>query len=194
MSVGLSNKELWRFNYNHFLLAESHDPVTELTIVNMLHYSLEHADKNLPHKRQIAKKVWFISIISALLFFLIGSFHKRSTVETSTFSFEWQIIRLRCQHGKSVAWYQDHFNKILFSCRKHFRCFYASQIYLSQYYRSHECLSKVFVEEPHPRTDPAAFHLISFGWFLLCYFLYLLSCNALVSLRLDVKYIHIELN
>ncbi|KAJ6941668.1 hypothetical protein NC651_007440 [Populus alba x Populus x berolinensis] len=39
-----------------FDIPESHDLVTELTIVNMLHYSLEHADKNLPHKRQIAKK------------------------------------------------------------------------------------------------------------------------------------------
>lgn len=104
LSVGLSNKDLWRFNHNHFLLAESHDPVTELTIVNMLHYSLEHADKNLPHKRQIAKKVWFISIISALLFFLIGSFHKHSTVETSIFSFEWQWFVIRVSLPEMSTW------------------------------------------------------------------------------------------
>ncbi|KAG6787410.1 hypothetical protein POTOM_009049 [Populus tomentosa] len=71
--VGLCNKELWRFNHNHFLLAESHDPVTELAIVNMLHYSLEHADKNLPHKRQIAKKVRSLSLsLYISLFFILA--------------------------------------------------------------------------------------------------------------------------
>ncbi|KAF2286750.1 hypothetical protein GH714_026789 [Hevea brasiliensis] len=42
-----------------FDIPESCDPVTELTIVDMLRYSLEHADKNLPHKNWLAEKVWF---------------------------------------------------------------------------------------------------------------------------------------
>ncbi|CAL9023185.1 unnamed protein product [Prunus brigantina] len=33
--------------------AESSDPVTELAIVDMLRYSLERAEKNLPHKRKV---------------------------------------------------------------------------------------------------------------------------------------------
>ncbi|CAK7349402.1 unnamed protein product [Dovyalis caffra] len=37
-------------------LLESHDPVTELAIVSMLHYSLEHADKYLPRKGWTAEK------------------------------------------------------------------------------------------------------------------------------------------
>ncbi|KAJ9176621.1 hypothetical protein P3X46_011912 [Hevea brasiliensis] len=40
-----------------FDIPESCDPVTELTIVDMLRYSLEHADKNLPHKNWLAEKV-----------------------------------------------------------------------------------------------------------------------------------------
>ncbi|KAJ4832143.1 hypothetical protein Tsubulata_048235 [Turnera subulata] len=40
-----------------FDIPESDDPATELTIVDMLRYSLEHADKNLPHKDLLAKKV-----------------------------------------------------------------------------------------------------------------------------------------
>lgn len=56
-----------------FDIPESHDPVTELTIVNMLHYSLEHADKNLPHKRQIAKKVRSLSLsLYISLFFILA--------------------------------------------------------------------------------------------------------------------------
>uniref|UniRef100_A0A6N2LFZ6 Uncharacterized protein n=1 Tax=Salix viminalis TaxID=40686 RepID=A0A6N2LFZ6_SALVM len=45
-----------------FIWGKIHDEVTEFTIVNMLHYSLEHADKNLPHKRQIAKKPLLVCI------------------------------------------------------------------------------------------------------------------------------------
>ncbi|KAL3604683.1 hypothetical protein D5086_005542 [Populus alba] len=56
-----------------FDIPESHDPVTELAIVNMLHYSLEHADKNLPHKRQIAKKVRSLSVsLYISLFFILA--------------------------------------------------------------------------------------------------------------------------
>lgn len=35
------------------MLAESSDPVTESTIIDMLRYSLEHAEKNLPHKKKV---------------------------------------------------------------------------------------------------------------------------------------------
>lgn len=35
------------------MLAESSDPGTELAIVDMLCYSLERAEKNLPHKRKV---------------------------------------------------------------------------------------------------------------------------------------------
>lgn len=41
------------------MLVESCDPVTELTIIDMLRYSLEHADKNLPHRHWLAEKVWY---------------------------------------------------------------------------------------------------------------------------------------
>ncbi|KAJ6687093.1 INTERFERON-INDUCED PROTEIN 44 [Salix purpurea] len=54
-----------------FDIPESHDEVTEFTIVNMLHYSLEHADKNLPHKRQIAKKARILSLYSYVYLFII---------------------------------------------------------------------------------------------------------------------------
>ncbi|KAJ6338967.1 hypothetical protein OIU76_008435 [Salix suchowensis] len=54
-----------------FDIPESHDEVTEFTIVNMLHYSLEHADKNLPHKRQIAKKARILSLYSYVSLFII---------------------------------------------------------------------------------------------------------------------------
>ncbi|XP_065873314.1 uncharacterized protein [Euphorbia lathyris] len=40
-----------------FDIPESSDPVTELAIVDMLRYALEHADKNLPPKDWIAKKI-----------------------------------------------------------------------------------------------------------------------------------------
>ncbi|XP_039031423.1 uncharacterized protein LOC120166136 isoform X2 [Hibiscus syriacus] len=38
-----------------FDIPETNDPVTELTIINMLCYSLEHADRNLPHKKRVRK-------------------------------------------------------------------------------------------------------------------------------------------
>ncbi|KAE8037848.1 hypothetical protein FH972_010403 [Carpinus fangiana] len=40
-----------------FDIPESCDPVTELTIIDMLRFSLEHADKNLPRKSWIMNKV-----------------------------------------------------------------------------------------------------------------------------------------
>lgn len=39
------------------MAAESCDPVTELIITDMLCFCLEHADKNLPRKSWITKKV-----------------------------------------------------------------------------------------------------------------------------------------
>lgn len=39
------------------MLTENLDPETELTIVDMLRYSLEHADKNLPPTRFFMKKM-----------------------------------------------------------------------------------------------------------------------------------------
>ncbi|XP_050936010.1 uncharacterized protein LOC103497586 isoform X3 [Cucumis melo] len=41
-----------------FDIPDRYDPVTELTIIDMLHYCLEHADKNLPHKRWMVIKVY----------------------------------------------------------------------------------------------------------------------------------------
>ncbi|GMJ08995.1 hypothetical protein HRI_004568700 [Hibiscus trionum] len=38
-----------------FDIPENHDPVTELAIIDMLCYSLEHADRNLPHKNWVRK-------------------------------------------------------------------------------------------------------------------------------------------
>lgn len=49
------------------MLAESSDPVTELAIVDMLRYSLERAEKNLPHKR----KVFFLQ---AVIYIILLSF------------------------------------------------------------------------------------------------------------------------
>lgn len=40
------------------VLAESCDAVTDLTIIDMLHFSLEHADKNLRCKSRVMNKVW----------------------------------------------------------------------------------------------------------------------------------------
>ncbi|WCJ37959.1 P-loop containing nucleoside triphosphate hydrolases superfamily protein [Euphorbia peplus] len=55
-----------------FDIPETSDPVTELTIVEMLRYSLEHADKNLPPKAWIAKKVCGLAISSsAFEYFLV---------------------------------------------------------------------------------------------------------------------------
>ncbi|XWS36597.1 hypothetical protein CRYUN_Cryun20dG0098300 [Craigia yunnanensis] len=52
-----------------FDIPESHDPVTELTIVDMLRYSLEHADRNLPRKNWVTEKVHKVSL-SACLYLL----------------------------------------------------------------------------------------------------------------------------
>ncbi|BBH10000.1 P-loop containing nucleoside triphosphate hydrolases superfamily protein [Prunus dulcis] len=50
-----------------FDIPESSDPVTELAIVDMLRYSLERAEKNLPHKR----KVPTMSLLSGMLLLVI---------------------------------------------------------------------------------------------------------------------------
>lgn len=39
------------------MIAEGLNSATELMIVDMLHYSLEHADHNLPYKNWITDKV-----------------------------------------------------------------------------------------------------------------------------------------
>lgn len=46
-----------KINYDEVSLAESCDPATDLAIVEMLRYSLEHADINLPGK-VFADKFW----------------------------------------------------------------------------------------------------------------------------------------
>ncbi|KAJ8749332.1 hypothetical protein K2173_018816 [Erythroxylum novogranatense] len=56
-----------------FDIPESFDPVTGLMIVNMLRYCLEHADKNLPHKNWLVKKVCKISISTWIYIFVILS-------------------------------------------------------------------------------------------------------------------------
>lgn len=50
-----------------FDIPESSDPVTESTIIDMLRYSLEHAEKNLPHK----KKVHTISPLPCMLLLML---------------------------------------------------------------------------------------------------------------------------
>ncbi|XVE78141.1 hypothetical protein DITRI_Ditri13aG0120100 [Diplodiscus trichospermus] len=56
-----------------FDIPESHDPVTELSIVDMLRYSLEHADRNLPHKNWVMEKVQKASLSTCIyLLAMIG--------------------------------------------------------------------------------------------------------------------------
>lgn len=50
-----------------FDIAESCDPVTELTITDMLCFCLEHADKNLPRKSWITKKVPTVPLSAYIL-------------------------------------------------------------------------------------------------------------------------------
>ncbi|XP_021300971.1 uncharacterized protein LOC110429322 isoform X2 [Herrania umbratica] len=45
-----------------FDIPESCDPITELTIVEMLRYSLEHADRNLPRKNWVLDQVHKVSV------------------------------------------------------------------------------------------------------------------------------------
>ncbi|WRX08447.1 hypothetical protein QQP08_000934 [Theobroma cacao] len=45
-----------------FDIPESCDPITELTIVEMLRYSLEHADRNLPRKNWVLDRVHKVSV------------------------------------------------------------------------------------------------------------------------------------
>ncbi|KAL0561696.1 hypothetical protein IC582_002136 [Cucumis melo] len=52
-----------------FDIPDRYDPVTELTIIDMLHYCLEHADKNLPHKRWMVIKDMF-SVSAADIYFV----------------------------------------------------------------------------------------------------------------------------
>ncbi|OWM62767.1 hypothetical protein CDL15_Pgr020061 [Punica granatum] len=55
-----------------FDIPESSDPLTEFTIIDMIHYSLEHADRNLPHKKIFfPKKVCRASTILRILYFSI---------------------------------------------------------------------------------------------------------------------------
>ncbi|XP_037495849.1 uncharacterized protein LOC105644615 [Jatropha curcas] len=56
-----------------FALVESFYPVTELTIVDMLRYSLEHAEKNLPRKDWLAEKVRGVkvSLLTCIYLFII---------------------------------------------------------------------------------------------------------------------------
>ncbi|XP_012490894.1 uncharacterized protein LOC105803317 isoform X2 [Gossypium raimondii] len=49
-----------------FDIPENHDPVTELTIVDMLRYSLEHADRNLPYKNWVMENVRKVPLFSWL--------------------------------------------------------------------------------------------------------------------------------
>ncbi|XVF32131.1 hypothetical protein REPUB_Repub17cG0055600 [Reevesia pubescens] len=53
-----------------FDIPESYDPITELTIVDMLRYSLEHADRNLPHKNWVMEKARKVSL-SACIYLLL---------------------------------------------------------------------------------------------------------------------------
>ncbi|XP_004149770.1 uncharacterized protein LOC101208586 [Cucumis sativus] len=52
-----------------FDIPDRYDPVTELTIIDMLHYCLEHADKNLPPKRWTVIKDMF-SVSAADIYFV----------------------------------------------------------------------------------------------------------------------------
>ncbi|XP_050205428.1 uncharacterized protein LOC126655340 [Mercurialis annua] len=54
-----------------FDIPESCDPLTELTIIDMLRYSLEHADKNLAHKDWVAEKVHRSRRSSACVYLII---------------------------------------------------------------------------------------------------------------------------
>ncbi|KAA8543539.1 hypothetical protein F0562_021715 [Nyssa sinensis] len=54
-----------------FDIPEISDPMTELTIVDMLRYSLEHADRNLPGKGWSMGKVVTVPLSTCLLLFLI---------------------------------------------------------------------------------------------------------------------------
>ncbi|KAK9281515.1 hypothetical protein L1049_004418 [Liquidambar formosana] len=60
-----------------FDIPESCDPATDLAIVDMVRYSLEHADRNLSHKDWVMDKAWVINKVrsvslSACIFLLIA--------------------------------------------------------------------------------------------------------------------------
>ncbi|XP_015892472.3 uncharacterized protein LOC107426727 isoform X2 [Ziziphus jujuba] len=54
-----------------FDIPESDDPITKLTIIDMLRYSLVHADKNLPQKQLLMKKVHVPSLSSYIFLAMI---------------------------------------------------------------------------------------------------------------------------
>lgn len=56
---------------NPFVLTESDDPITKLTIIDMLCYSLEHAEKNLPQKQLHINKVCCFCKIYLHLYVLV---------------------------------------------------------------------------------------------------------------------------
>ncbi|TYI00835.1 hypothetical protein ES332_A11G159800v1 [Gossypium tomentosum] len=86
-----------------FDIPENHDPVTELTIVDMLRYSLEHADRNLPYKNWVMENVrkvplfsW-LCVLAMLLGFASGMacmryLHMRHP-RKSEFKIVWHTIR-----------------------------------------------------------------------------------------------------
>ncbi|OMO66022.1 putative ATP binding protein [Corchorus capsularis] len=85
-----------------FDIPESHDLVTELTIADMLRYSLEHADRNLPHKNWVMEKVrkvfvsTYIYLLAMLVIALVAAYLKHSCTrhrKKSELHIDWHAIR-----------------------------------------------------------------------------------------------------
>ncbi|XP_022771515.1 uncharacterized protein LOC111314428 [Durio zibethinus] len=81
---------------------ETHDPMTELAIVDMLRYSLEHADRNLPHKNWVKEKVRKVSLLACVYLLamlgaaLVAAYMKRWTMRhahKSKLHIDWHDIR-----------------------------------------------------------------------------------------------------
>lgn len=58
---------------NFIILVDNCDAATELTIIDLIRYSLEHADKNLPSRRRFMDKVClsfknYLQLIAIVLF------------------------------------------------------------------------------------------------------------------------------
>lgn len=70
------------------MLAESYDPVTELSIIDMLHYCLEHSDKYLPLKGWRVLKVSFFTrftYVLLLFFFFLFKFYQIGFIENGKY-------------------------------------------------------------------------------------------------------------
>lgn len=82
-----------------FDIPESYDPATDWTIVDMLRYSLEHADRNIPRKNWLINKVQKVSILACIVLLIAlwiaivkAQTHRRRAPRLAT-HIKWHAIR-----------------------------------------------------------------------------------------------------